>query len=104
MFKLALGITSHEFVISTDGQFSMKYPTGELSENPLKIEILSRQGLSIDVFGINNYSRGEKVKSVQASFVYVADGTKMVDFRKGWNPEKSLDKIYGQNSSCTVTT
>lgn len=99
MFKLAIGITSQEFVVSTDGQFSMKYPhEGEISENPLKIEILARNGLSMDVFGINNYTRGEKVKSVQASFVYVADGSKMVEFRKGWNPEKSLEKIYAHKT------
>lgn len=99
MFKLAIGFTCHEIVVSTDGHFSMKYPhDGELNDNPLKIEILSYNGMHMDIFSINNYSRGENVQTYQASCVYVAGGTEIVRINKDWNPAKSLQRIYGANS------
>lgn len=94
MFKLAISITSHEFVISVDGGFSMKLDhEGEISENPLKIKIISHDGTFVDVFGINNYSKGEEVKSVH--FVCVASENNAEKI----NPAKSFEKIYAFHSN-----
>lgn len=99
MFKLAIGISENDFVVSADGKFLFKFPhDGVIHENPLKIEILSSNGMFMDVFGINNFSQGEKCKSVQASFVYLPGGTKIAELNKNWNPEKSLERIYGLKS------
>ena len=75
----------------------MKYPhDGELNDNPLKIEILSYNGMHMDIFSINNYSRGEIIQLFKASCIYVAGGTDVIKMNK--NPAKSLERIFGVNS------
>lgn len=100
MFKLAIGLTSHDFVVSTDGNFSMKFPHNGvlLNDSPLKIEVLSSDGMFMDIFGINNHSREEMGNSLQASFVYLADGAKMAQLNKDWSPKKSLERLYSHKT------